>query len=417
MSRPDRPATVTTSRPALDATVSTTDPADTAGLTDIVRHRRVIVTCGAGGVGKTTTAAALGLAGALRGRRVAVVTIDPARRLADALGLATLGNQPQRVDFSNAEMALEGTAGDVGEHGQGAHGRAGEHGEVGELWAMMLDARATFDDLVRLHAPSAERAERILVNPLYRNISSALSGTQEYMAVEKLYELVTNPRDASGTPIAPFDCVIVDTPPTRNALDVLAAPERLTRFLDNRVFRAMMAPARSGFRVVGVAAQAALAGLGKIVGSEVIGDAVAFFRAFDGMEEGFRQRAQASLALLRDDATAWVLVTTPRIEPVEEAVFFTGELRRLGLRVDAIVANRVQFPIDPLPAVPVSPGPLRTAVLRAYEINARADAHRSVLAPLRHAVGERTAVAQIPLASEDIHDLNALIGVAADLCR
>ena len=404
--------------------VGTAGHAGMAGMAGLVRTRRVIVTCGAGGVGKTTMAAALGVAAALGGRRVAVVTIDPARRLADALGLAALGNQPQRVDLSAVESAMSATAegqranwwAPIAGPTEGAAGQNGQTGGGGELWAMMLDARATFDDLVRLHAPSVERAERILVNPLYRNISGALSGTQEYMAVEKLHELVTNPRDASGASIAPFDCVIVDTPPTRNALDVLAAPERLTRFLDNRVFRAMMAPARSGFRVVGVATQAALAGLGKVVGSEVIGDAVAFFRAFDGMEEGFRQRAQASLALLRDEATAWVLVTTPRIEPVEEAIFFAGELVRMGLRVDALVANRVQLPIEPLPAIPVSVGPLRTAVLRAHEIHARAGAHRAVLAPLRHVVGPHAVVAEVPLSAADIHDLDALTKVAASLC-
>lgn len=364
----------------------------TADLHELIATRRVLVTCGAGGVGKTTTAAALGLAAAMAGRRVCVVTIDPARRLADALGLAELGNRPQRVDLSSLA--------DV---------------DGGELWALMLDARATFDDLVRLHAPSADRAERILTNPLYRNISSALSGTQEYMAVEKLHELVTAPIAADGSAIEPFDCVIVDTPPTRNALDVLAAPERLTRFLDNRVFRAMMAPARSGLRVVGVAAQAALAGLGKVVGADVIADAVAFFRAFDGMEEGFRRRAQASLALLRDRSTAWVLVTTPRVEPVDEAIFFAGALAGMGLHVDAVVANRVQAKIDPLPAVPVTPGPLRTAVQRAHAIDARADAHRAVLAPLRAAVGPEAITAEVPLSATDIHDLTALADVARGL--
>ena len=364
-----------------------------ASLVEITSTRRVLVTCGAGGVGKTTTAAALGLAAARAGRRVAVVTIDPARRLADALGLDELANQPQRVNLDPAT------------------------GSSGELWALMLDARATFDDLIRRHAPSAEQAERILSNRLYRNISGALSGTQEYLAVEKLHELVTAPRAMDGTPLPPFDCVVVDTPPTRNALDVLAAPERLTRFLDNRVFRAMMAPARRGLRVVGVAAQAALAGLGKVVGTEVIGDAVAFFRAFDGMEEGFRERAQASLALLRDDATAWILVTTPRAETVDEAVFFAGALADMGLRVNAVVANRMQPHIDPLPAVPPTPGPLRTAVMRAHAIDARADAHVKVLAPLQAAVPASTMFATVPLAPVDIHDLAGLGVVADSLCR
>jgi anion-transporting ArsA/GET3 family ATPase len=379
-------------------------------MAELVATRRVIVTCGAGGVGKTTMAAALGLAAAHQGRRVAVVTIDPAKRLADAFGLDALANAPQRVVLPA-----------VDEPGRAKWwaplaGSESNAANTGELWAMMLDASATFDDLIRRHAPSPQQAERILANRLYRNISSALSGTQEYMAVEKLHELVTGPRGIDGTLLEPFDCVIVDTPPTRNALDVLAAPERLTRFLDNRVFRAMMAPARRGLRVVGVAAQAALAGLGKVVGTEVIGDAVAFFRAFDGMEEGFRERAQASLALLRNEATAWVLVTSPRAETVEEAVFFASALDELGLKVDAVIANRMQAKVDPMPALPTTPGPLRTAVMRAMEIDARANAHRSVLAPLRQAVGVSTPVAEVALSDGDVHDLEALAVIAAELC-
>lgn len=388
----------------------------TSSLADLTSTRRVLVTCGAGGVGKTTMAAALGLAAALSGRRVAVVTIDPARRLADALGLDSLANQPQRVDLEalRTAVASDGRADSLGPID--ATRSTATAAASGELWALMLDARATFDDLIRRHAPSTEQAERILANRLYRNISGALSGTQEYMAVEKLHELVTAPRGIDGSPIEPFDCVIVDTPPTRNALDVLAAPERLTRFLDNRVFRAMMAPARRGLRVVGVAAQAALAALGKVVGTEVIGDAVAFFRAFDGMEEGFRTRAQESLALLRDDATAWILVTTPRAETVEEAVFFAGALGEMGLRVDAVVANRMQPHIDPLPAVPPTPGPLRTAVMRVHTIDARASAHRRVLVPLRTAVGPAAAFAEVPLSPVDVHDLDGLATIAQALC-
>jgi anion-transporting ArsA/GET3 family ATPase len=385
-----------------------------ADLAELVATRRVLVTCGAGGVGKTTTAAALGIAAAMSGRRVCVVTIDPAKRLADALGLKALGNRPQRVDLTS----LTGTPGTGGANRESWWAPiGGTKAKPGELWALMLDASATFDDLIRMHAPTPEQAERILANTLYRNISGALSGTQEYMAVEKLHELVNGPRTEDGTVLDGFDCVIVDTPPTRNALDFLAAPERLTRFLDNRVFRTMMAPARSGLRVVGVAAQAALAGLGKVVGTEVIGDAVAFFRAFDGMEDGFRARAQSSLALLRNESTAWILVTTPRVEPVDEALFFTAELQRLGLKVSALVANRVQLPIDPLPAIPASSGPLRTAVMRAHEIHARADAHRSVLAPLRQAIGPTSAFAAVPLSADDIHDLRALSTVASDLVR
>ncbi len=201
---------------------------------DLIDTSSVIVCCGSGGVGKTTTAAVIGLEAARRGRRAVVVTIDPARRLADALGLADgLASEPQRIDL-------------------GAD--AADTGSAGELWAMMLDTAATFDGIVRANAESDEQIERILTNRFYRNIAGALSGTQEYMAAEMLHALHGDDR---------FDLVVVDTPPSRNALDFLDAPGVLSRFLDHRLFKLLMLPARSGLKVIGTATQPLLRAIGR----------------------------------------------------------------------------------------------------------------------------------------------------------
>src|SRR5215210_709692 len=273
-------------------------------MEDLVADREILVCCGPGGVGKTTVAAAMAVEGARRGRRTVVVTIDPAKRLADALGLDTLTNTPRRIE------------GDW----------------PGELWALMLDPRSTFDGLVTRYAPQPGQAETILANRFYRNIAGALSGTQEYMAMEKLFELHADER---------FDLVVVDTPPTRNALDFVDAPRRLTRLLDNRLFRLLMMPARTGVRAITFATQAFLRTIGKVVGSEVVSDAVTFFQAFEGMEEGFRRRAAGVQALLADDCTAFVLVTSPRRDAARETEFFAEKLGEAGLGVEALIVNRM----------------------------------------------------------------------------
>ncbi len=275
-----------------------------ASLRDLVEQRRILVCCGSGGVGKTTAAAVLALEAARAGRRAVVVTIDPAKRLADALGLEGLTGSPSRIE------------GDW----------------PGELWALMLDTKSTFDDLVVAHAATPEQGERILQNRFYRNISGALSGTQEYMAMEKLYELHEQ---------SDFDLVVVDTPPTRNALDFIDAPRRLSRFLDHRLFRMITAPGRGIAKAVNVAAQAFLRTVAKVVGAEVIDDAVAFFQAFEGMEEGFRARAEAVLELLSDDDTAFVLVASPRRDTIDEARYFAERLGEAGISVRALVVNRM----------------------------------------------------------------------------
>ena len=374
------PATATAAATTVDRGMRVrTDPR----FGDLIRDSRIILCCGTGGVGKTTTAAAIALAAANGGKRAAVVTIDPAKRLADALGLQGLTNHPVEVALPDAP---------------------------GELWALMLDTKATFDDLVRRHAPSTEQADRILTNSFYRNISGALGGTQEYMATEKLYELVNEPVDAGGDALPPFDLIVVDTPPTRNALDFVSAPERLTRLLDNRVFRALMAPARGGLRVMGAASQLVLRAVGRVIGGDVLSDAVAFFQSFEGMEAGFRERAQEVLVLLRAPSTSWLLVTTPRQEAVEEAVFFGQELVVHRLRVAGLIANRMYPEFTPLPDL--TPDSRRTtahtpALARVHRGAVLAASHREALQPLE-AVLDGRPVAFIPLADQDLSDLAAL---------
>ena len=283
-------------------------------IRSLVAERRVIICCGSGGVGKTTTAAALALTAARRGRRACVVTIDPARRLADTLGLAGLTDQAAEID-----PALWAVGGPDLVPG-------------GSLSALMLDTKSTFDRLVTRNAPDPEQAARILDNRFYRNVSGALGGTQEYMAMEKLHEL----HDEGD-----FYLIVVDTPPTRHALDFLDAPERLLRLLDNRIFRLLMTPTRVSMRVASVAVQTFLHTVGRVVGSEVVDDVIEFLRAFDGMEEGFRSRADAVGTLLADSGTAFVLVTSPRRDAVEEATFFAERLAEDARAIAALVVNRV----------------------------------------------------------------------------
>ena len=346
---------------------------------DLAAQRSVIVCCGSGGVGKTTTAAALAVEAAARGRRACVVTIDPARRLADALGLGELTNEPRRV----------------------------EGPWPGELWALMLDTKTTFDAIVTKYSSSPEQAERIVGNRLYRNISGALSGTQEYMAMEKLHEL-----HSTGQ----FDVIVIDTPPTRNALDFLDAPRRITRFLDNRLFRLLVMPTTSYLRAVSAATQRILRTIARVVGAEVVDDAVAFFEAFEGMEQGFRDRAQAVTALLADDATAFVVVASPRRDATHEAIFFADKLVEAGLGVDAVVVNRMQPAFgehDPWLPEHASDA-LRALAQNRNDFGALAASEHKELAGLE-AAAQGAPVAHIPVLKDDVHDLVGLDAVRAHL--
>jgi anion-transporting ArsA/GET3 family ATPase len=271
----------------------------------IASTARVIVTCGTGGVGKTSVAAALGVAAARHGRRVVVVTIDPARRLADAIGLdKSLGNALSRVDLDAS----------------------------GQLWVTMLDVRETFDDLVRSAAPTPERATEVMENSFYRSLSKSLSGTRDYMAAERLHQLHGDDR---------FDLVIVDTPPSRNALDFLESPERLARFLKHPIVRVLIAPGRGGLRIASAAMTPVLKAISSVVGSDALTGVASFLRAFDGMENEFTSRALAVARTLRSDDTTFVVVTAPSPDALSEADHFVGELSRLGIGLPLVVANRM----------------------------------------------------------------------------
>jgi anion-transporting ArsA/GET3 family ATPase len=355
-------------------------------LADLLAERRIVVCCGSGGVGKTTGAAVLALEAARAGRRAVVVTIDPAKRLADALGLEGLTDTPSRID------------GDW----------------PGELWALMLDTKSTFDALVTANAVDSGQAERILQNRFYRNISGALSGTQEYMAMEKLHELHES---------TDFDLIVVDTPPTRNALDFIDAPRRLTRFLDHRLFRVLTSPRKGVVRAVNVAAQTFFRTVAKVVGAEVIEDAIAFFRAFEGMEEGFRDRAEEVLALLSAPGTSFLLVASPRRDTIDEARFFAEKLDEAGITVEALVVNRMHPHFGGgLPEAVrerartldgTDLGGLYRNLAEFQLVAAREEEHLALLLP---AVPE-AAVVRVPFLRDDVHDLEGLAAVGRHLMR
>jgi anion-transporting ArsA/GET3 family ATPase len=361
-----------------DAEDADSPVAPPATLPDLVTERSVVVCCGSGGVGKTTVSATIALAAARAGRRSCVVTVDPARRLADALGVESLPNTPTEVQ------------GDW----------------PGHLHALMLDSKGTFDDLVHRYARTPEQAESIMGNRLYQNLAGALSGTQEYMAMEKLYELVHSEE---------FDIVVVDTPPTRNALDLLDAPRRLTRFLENRLFRALLVPTRMSLRAVGVATQALLRTISKVAGAEIVQDAVGFFQAFEGMEDGFRSRASAVHELLADPATAYVLVTSARPDAITEASFFAEKLGERDVAVAALVVNRIAPSFGDAEArVPATAPELQALEANLAALDARADREEQAFAGLAAQVAP-APVGRIPLFGDDVHELVGLQRAADQL--
>ncbi|MBW5424526.1 AAA family ATPase [Streptomyces sp. BG9H] len=271
---------------------------------------RIVVCCGSGGVGKTTTAAAIGLRAAERGRKVVVLTIDPARRLAQSMGIDQLDNVPRRVK-------------DV--EGEGA----------GELHAMMLDMKRTFDEIVEAHADK-ERAAAILGNPFYQSLSAGFAGTQEYMAMEKLGQLRS--RDE-------WDLIVVDTPPSRSALDFLDAPKRLGSFLDGKLIRLLMAPAkvggRAGLKFLNVGMSMMTGALGKLLGGPLLQDVQTFVAAMDTMFGGFRTRADATYRLLQAPGTAFLVVASPERDALREAAYFVERLAADDMPLAGLVLNRV----------------------------------------------------------------------------
>ena len=354
---------------------------------------RIVVVCGAGGVGKTTTAAAMAVRAAEQGRRVVVLTIDPARRLAQALGLGDLDNSPQPVKLPA--------------------------GAKGELHAMMLNMRRTFDEMVIEHS-TPEKAQQVLANPFYQTVASSFSGTQEYLAMEKLGQLSL---DAS------WDLIVVDTPPSRNALDFLDAPQRLGSFLDGRLIRLLTAPGRGITRVVTSAMSLAMRGVSTVIGSQMLSDASAFVQSLDSMFGGFRERATRTYQLLREEGTSFLVVAAAEPDALREAAFFVERLSEEQMPLAGLVVNRTHPTLSSVPADHAAtaadlldrieePGAeLTAAVLRIHAQRAVTAAREVRL--LRRFTGAhpRVPIVGVPSLPFEVSDLAALRAVADQLTR
>ncbi|GAA3423434.1 ArsA family ATPase [Streptosporangium sandarakinum] len=347
---------------------------------------RIIVCCGSGGVGKTTTAAALGLRAAERGRAAVVLTVDPARRLAQSMGLTELDNVPRPV---------EDVTGD------------------GTLHAMMLDMKRTFDEIIEAHA-DPERARQILTNPFYQSLSSSFSGTQEYMAMEKLGQL-----RRSGE----WDLIIVDTPPSRSALDFLDAPERLGRFLDGRLIRVLTAPAKAGgrsaFKLFNAGFGLIAGAMTKLLGAQVLKDLQTFVSALDAVFGGFRARAEQTYRLLQAPGTAFVVVAAPERDAMREASYFVERLAEERMPLAGVVINRVhRSPAEGLSAARSAAAAEELESRGGHDLAAavlRLHTGRMQLAAREHREREHfvtahptVPVAEVPAMWEDVHDLEGL---------
>ncbi len=355
---------------------------------------RIVVCCGAGGVGKTTTAAALGLRAAEEhGRRTVVLTIDPARRLAQSLGLTALDNTPRQV------KGVEST---------------------GELHAMMLDMKRTFDEVVLTHT-DAQKAKEIFANPFYQAMSSTFSGTQEYMAMEKLGQLRSKDE---------WDLIVVDTPPSRSALDFLDAPARLARFLDGRMLRMLLAPARAGGRSMFKLASASFGlftrAVTKILGTQLLTDLSTFVAALDSMFGGFRERAERTYQILKARETAFLVVAAPEPDAIREAAFFADRLDEEDMPLAGLVLNRVTTVAAPA----ISAGTARAAAVRLDEMGGHhmtADTmrvHAALVEQRSRQAGvavrfvdahPRVPVVEVPAQAADVHDLDGLRAVGGAL--
>ena len=355
---------------------------------------RIIVCTGAGGVGKTTTAAAIALRAAQAGRNVCVLTIDPAKRLAQAMGLRSLDNTPRQVP---GVTSPDGS---------------------GSLHAMMLDMKRTFDEVVEAHA-DPDRAAAILANPFYQALSSSFAGTQEYMAMEKLGQLRAR-ADAEGT----WDLIVVDTPPSRSALDFLDAPARLGSFLDGRFIRVLTAPARGAGRGIGKLAAIGFglftSVLNKILGAQVLLDVGTFVAAIDTTFGGFRERADATYALLKDEGTAFIVVAAPERDALREASYFVERLEQDDMPLAGLVLNRVQQvnlpqvgPEQALAAAErlqadVDEAALTSALLRLHAGRQQIAARQRHLSARFTAAHPGVPATTVPALAEDVHDLEGL---------
>jgi anion-transporting ArsA/GET3 family ATPase len=361
-------------------------------VAELLEGKRVCVCGGAGGVGKTTTSAAIALGMAARGARVAVVTIDPARRLANALGLEELENEPRRVEPE----------------------RLGGIEVQGELWAMMLDPRRTFDELIDRIAPDAARAQEIKANRVYRELSTAVSGSQEFTAIAKLFDL-----DREGN----FDLLVLDTPPSRNALDFLDAPGRLTAFLEGRALKAFLRPTGLGMRVLGRGAAPLLAGLRRVTGIDLLADLTTFFGLLGDMTEDFSVRAAQVERMLKASSTAFLLVTSAQSAAIDEAIWFRRTLHEGGLPFAGMIVNRVHHDMlgDTAPGAAAATlggqlgaelGPDLAARVadnfHDYHLLARRDERN--IARLSSELDGRPLLL-IPQLDDDVHDVDGLLGM------
>ncbi len=372
--------------PALDVDALIDDPAT-----------GIIVCCGSGGVGKTTTSAALALRAAERGRKVVVLTIDPARRLAQSMGIETLDNTPRPV----AGLATS---------------------SVGSLDAMMLDMKRTFDEVVESQA-SPEKAQQILTNPFYVALSSSFAGTQEYMAMEKLGQ-IHQQAQADGT----YDLIVVDTPPSRSALDFLDAPERLSSFLDGRFIRLLLAPARGPARMMTAGLGVITNALTKILGAQVLKDMQTFVAAFDTLFGGFRQRAEKTFGLLQDEQTAFLVVAAPEPDALREAAYFVERLTEDRMPLAGLIVNRASpRPGSDLPADEAATAAARlrregdesptAGMLQLYADHVRVVERERRLRERFAAAHPEVATAVVPALPGDVHDLDGLRHVGELLAR
>src|SRR5215207_7696334 len=353
----------------------------------LLEGKRIVICAGSGGVGKTTTSAALAMGMAARGMKVAVVTIDPAKRLANALGMTELGNEPHLVE--PARFAPHGVE------------------MEGELWAMMLDAKRTFDEVIERLAPDAATRDEVLANRIYQQLSTAVAGSQEFTAIAKLYEL-----DEEGD----WDLLVLDTPPSRNALDFLDAPGRLTQFFQGRAIRVFLHPAGIGGRILGRGTGVVFSILKRVTGVDLLQDLSVFFRALGGMIDGFTDRARRVEALLSDPATTFLIVTSPQHEPVEEAIYFHRKLAAAGMPFGGILVNRVH-------EAPEVDGELPDELAEelgdklaarvgasAREVAALAERDEHSIAHLTEALGDPPMIV-VPEFDDDVHDVDGLARV------
>jgi anion-transporting ArsA/GET3 family ATPase len=373
---------------------------DPMALAEIVDRHRVLVCLGSGGVGKTTTSAAIALRAALQGRRTLCLTIDPARRLANSLGLSELRGEEQLIDPACLEP-------------QGLRMR-------GSLSAMMLDMKHTFDELVERYASSPAQRQRILANRIYQYVSTSLAGTQEYMAMEKLHSMRNDPR---------FDFIVLDTPPTTNALDFLEAPQKLVGAIDSPVMRWFVQSLRqsTGLNLLGRSVSMVLRGLSKFTGAEFLDHVGEFITDVNQLFGGFRDRAKSVYDDLRGPDVAFVIVTSPSPQAVGEAAFFSDKLREYGISPDAVVVNRVQAPVelrgepDPAELAALLPAGADVQALldgmrdAAYEQSAMAARDREGIRLLGQQIGENTVYAEVPALDRDVHDLVALAQIGQHL--